>query len=104
MPRLRVDRLESNALTPRKARYNAPMIFSAKKSVSDAAKTEPKPNIESAIRLAIAQVLPSATNRALRVPDCTAVEMLINTLGPGLTVNTKTAATYSNQVERCIVF
>lgn len=49
---------------------------------------------------AMAVVLPSDAVSARRGPCCTDVDMHINTLGPGVTVSTRTAATYRSQVER----
>jgi hypothetical protein len=50
----------------------------------------------------IAVVLPSDATSALRAPRLTEVETHIRTLGPGVTVRTKTAATYKSQVARVI--
>jgi hypothetical protein len=49
---------------------------------------------------AMAVVLPSAAMSARREPCLTHVEMHMSTLGPGVTVWTRTATAYSNQVQR----
>jgi hypothetical protein len=48
--------------------------------------------------LTIAVVLPNDAIKALRAPRLTDVETHISTLGPGVTVRTRTAATYKSQV------
>jgi hypothetical protein len=47
----------------------------------------------------MADVLPTEAISARRGPKLTDVEMRMSTLGPGVTVKTKTAATYKSQVE-----
>jgi hypothetical protein len=47
----------------------------------------------------MAVVLPSDAINALRTPKLIEVETHIKTLGPGVTVRTRTAATYKSQVE-----
>ena len=48
----------------------------------------------------MAVVLPSAASSARRAPAFTEVDTHISTLGPGVTVSTKTAATNNSQVDQ----
>ena len=70
--------------------------------VSDAASAAPNPIAEAIIIPTIAVVLPSEASSAFFTPNLTDVEMDMNTLGPGVTVKTKTATTYKSQVEKVI--
>jgi hypothetical protein len=56
-------------------------------------RTVPRPSIDKSMMHAMADVLPSKAAIARRGPCCTDVEMHMSTLGPGVTVKTRTAAT-----------